>query len=466
MILIGGTRKSANKLPFSDTIDYVVEVNHQPLKIKLTTQARQESCFAVYLNESLRGDYDLDPIVEAKTVYYKDDVDLVNLLSKNGGTSEPEEVELPIPQAHQVAPVQQVPVAQTPQVYGQPKQNYTPNLITMDIPQVGSLVIEGKDYETPDIIFDGLDLANGYDSKTQQLKLRETRIEKLTEQVQGLQQENKDLYILQERQVKEMSEAHEQALSEANMLINKLKIKAEGLKISSEHKRFLRYSPYAQTPNAVLSEGFLEQEVMRMGTLTSPINIFAHGNGDSVFAMMENIQHFIETNNDAVIVDFSGDYYLRGSFKMGDKSISSLDTANMTKPIEGLAYKINKVDLIPTAFYHSIHLLHLDWATIINRLNKYANGRRIIIILGNIGDFSIAYTANKLSTIGQLDIFVKTNPLIISTLLVQIQYMVEKRFRIVALDYIDSLKEYLTRISSKYSVSAHKNLIQWDKYFQ
>lgn len=459
MILVGGTRKQANKLPKADMIEYVVEANDSTLGIKLKTIARGPKCIAVYLNASQKDDFEIDDVVREKLVYYEDDIELVELL-KNGGVDSTEELE--------AEPV--VPTTPELQVFGVPTPtSYVPQTINRHeshIPQVGGFVIEDAKIELPEELFASPELNMDYDITQQQMQLKDKKISQLTDTVGRLQKEITELYSLQEIQLREMKDKYDKRAKEFNETIERLEKQKETMRIPDNYRQFLKFAPYSENPRAVLRDGFTETEMLLMGTLSSPFHIFASGSGDSLNAMLMNVNYFIESNPNAIIVDFTGNYFLNGVCKIRNPQASSLDLNDSLKSVESLIFNVGKTRFIPTTFYNDISLLSMNWANIMKKLNHEAKGAPIVMLFGSIDSFNVRYTITKLSNIGRLSIFVKSNPIILSTLMGNIQFMVDGRFQIIALDFIDIVKTFLENIGKRYSVSAYQANVDWNKFFK
>jgi hypothetical protein len=148
-------------------------------------------------------------------------------------------------------------------------------------------------------------------------------------------------------------------------------------------------------------------------------------------------------------------------FSISSSDESSMDLKNLDIPVESLVQKIGDVLFIPTAYYNDIALLSLDWLSILSRLSVLAQNRRVIFLFNSLNSFSVRYTVSKLGTVGKLFIFAQSNPVVLVSLLSDINFIPEGRFRIVLMKYIKTAESIAKHISSKHSVSAFSGAIDW-----
>lgn len=463
MILIGGTSINIETLPFSEVMDYIVESNQDKLLIKLKSVAKQSQCFKIYLQESLQG-VELYPDVAEKTTYFRDDMNLINILEALSNSTEEEEI------AQEESPQEEVKVFTEE---GVQELDETETFNAFEEPTItpktrgNFIVADTSELEEVDITLpDSFLQIPGIDDDTDSLKLQLDNKQKIIEQkdsvIAEIMSSRDDIFKLQEIQLLEMRDSYEKRVTEANDTIASLKVKLGEMSIDPESAQFLKFAPYSKNYRAALRDGFSENELKTMGKLSSPVYIFASGAGDSLYSMMKNIHMLIDKNPNMVIADFSNDTFLNSKYKLKAKD-SSMMLEDDGVSVATLLKELDRVKIIPTLPYNDIALLGLDWGKIMKKLSTFASGKPILLIFNNINSFSVRYTISKLATIGSLFVFVKCNPVILSSLFSDIRFIPEGRVKLVALAYIDVVKQMLEEVAKRYQVMAFNNDVDWKK---
>ena len=116
-----------------------------------------------------------------------------------------------------------------------------------------------------------------------------------------------------------------------------------------------------------------------------------------------------------------------------------------------------------TVYYNDIALLNINWAKLLRKIDDMASGKQVILMFGNINNFSIRYTVCKLASIMKLFIFVKCSPIILSVLYSDVQFIPKSRVNLVALDYIDVVKNILSELAKSFNVLAFASEVEWGK---
>lgn len=463
MIIISGTNLSVEDLPLNEIMNYTIETTPQFLKIKLKTVATNPICLGVYLHESLQGQYELTQEVEDKLHYFSSDEQLFQLL-ENGGKieEEPEVVEVAEQQPEEISYGSPQPAEQEVEQTTEPEPVELP---TVEIGVTGLQIIETVDVEEIDpseILLEIPDLEDK-NAENQRVESLEKNLAQKDLQIAEHRKALEDIYKLQDIQLAEVKEVYEQQMSEMSKALEMANKKLESLAIPDEYLSIIKYASYMNNPRASLREGFSQQDLQSIGRLKSKMYIFAMGAGDSYYTFMKSFYSYLESNPNALVVDFTNDPFLSSKLRLQTKD-TSIQLANPEVPLENLVKQYKSMGLIPSSFYNDISLLNFDWVGIIKRLQAYANGRPIIFLFNSISSFSVRYTVSKLATIGELSVFVKCNPVIINSLNVDLIFIPENRLKIVAMDYIDLVDSMLKRMSEKYKVQAFRtSTINWSK---
>lgn len=455
MILISGSELSSEELPFGDMMEYVVENNPAILSIKLKTAARSSVCLGVYLHTDLQVDSIPDDVME-KVTYFSSDDELIGLLER-GGRKEEEEDSAEggsIPSVEDEVEEESFKVFSPPESQTQPLESAeTYEVLTPEN-------LEEADIEIADDLLTIPMASDDMDSLRWQIELKERMLAQKDGVIEELRKNMDDLLRLQEIQLLEMRTEYEKRVEDAQQIINNLQSQLENSSVPEEYQGFMHFAPYSRNYKAMLKEAITEEERAKLGKLNSMYYFFASGAGDSLHSMMKNVKSMIDKGTKALLVDFSNDYFLNGRLKIQTRD-SSMLLGDPNFEVSKLVRTHNNVEIIPTTFYNDIALLTLDWVTIIKKLDLYASGRPVIFLFNNINSFSVRYTVSKLATIGQLYVFAKCSPIILSTLTGDLAFIPDNRLVIVALEFIDVVQTLLERISKKYSVVAFRDEVSW-----
>lgn len=471
MILIGGTSYKVEELPMYEVMEYQIEEG-QPLAIKLKTVAKGPNCFNIYLNEKLRSEVTLTDDIFDKVVFFNDDAELLNLL-ENGKSNEEGDI-------FEEEPVE-VPEFKTPEITNVcNEQKIVEENLLEEVNKENEVELEQENNksftlpefeevntELPEIFLQIPNIGEDIDSLRVQLNNKDKLIKQKEGMIKDLELQISDAYKLQEIQMLEIKELYDKKIEEANSAISELKDKATEVQIDAETMKFLKFASYSKNHKASLKESFTDAEKKLLGKLHSAYSIFACSSGDSLYSMMKQVKKYMDKNPNAIIVDFSNDYYLNTSFNI-KKSENSMDIVKISenKNIDILSiFKTlgGNTKLAPTTLYNDIGLLGVDWIEVLRRIDDYAAGVPVILLFNNINSFAVRYTVSKLSTIGKLFVFAKCTPLVLSAVFGDIKFIPESRVTLVALEYIEVVKGILDVISKNYPVLAFANDVEWNK---
>lgn len=465
MILIGGTELSSEELPLGEMLEYSIETNPQILEIKLKTTAKSRVCMAIYLHEDLKSSVTVPEDVEHKLTYFTSDDHLISLLDSAGqedNKESPHEEEAAIVEPEEVS----VPEFDTPQSAIHNEEDSSGlEVITSDVEtsENGEVVLTEVDPEgAAGVLLTIPDVDPDVDRLRMQLELKDGLLKQKDGVIAELKHNIDQMYQYQEMQLMEMRDQYEERINKAQEAIDALKQQLKESSVPEDVRGIAKYVPYFKSYRARLEEGFSKEELESLGTLKSPLHIFAAGVGDSLHTMMGNIKNLIGQKTTAILVDFTNDYYLRVHYKFQTRESSMLlnqdehDVASLVKDLNG-------VSLIPTTFFNDIAFLDFDWVKILKKLDLFADGRPLILLFNSINSFSVRYTVSKLATVGELTIFAKCNPLGLSSLTGDMAFIPANRFKIVALEYIDVVKGVLEHMAKGHKVAAFPKEVDWKK---
>ena len=479
MILIGGTNLKASDLPNSDLVNYSVASDIRELGIKLRTTAKTAKCIKVYLSEEVSKDVSYTHLPSDKVVFYDDDDDLIRLLS---GDNEPsvdsdEQVEIP---AKAISKEENEPYVDDYSYSG----GYTPSVdlnVNNDkvgddnymvhkkgveicsINRVPTVDIETVNTDLPSDFLDMPGMLEDVDNVKISLSEKDVAIKQKDEIISSLMKDKETMANLHNSQLNKLKTTYESKIKEANNTIGKLKQTLQDAKLDDYLLSFCKYATYTTNKKASSRESFTKDDMQKIGRLSSKIHIISCGSGDSMYSMLNKVKGLIDEGFEGVVVDFSNDSYLRAKYKVTNNQLSSilLDDESFTVP--KLSKDVNRCKFIPTTLYNDISLLMLDWVEIVRKLDSYAGGKDIILLFGNMNNFAVRHTISKLATIGSLNVFVKCNPIILSSLWGDLKFIPSERVRVVALDYIPMVSNFIAELGKTHSVLAFESDVEWSK---
>ncbi|HBF1820699.1 TPA: hypothetical protein KNT04_002678 [Clostridioides difficile] len=517
MILIAGTELSREDLPFSDLIDYSLENDLDILIIKLNTIAKTGSCIKIYLNEKFKEDIEHINIEEKKLLFFKNDIELLDLLSFSQEDKGKEKLFEKINIDNSEEEIQEI---EYDEIYINDNISLSDFGGDMDALKVKVKGLE-RTIEDKEVLLKekNLEIEEISDSNNKIIKKMNLEIEKqkkelaekekdIKKEIDGLKKEmdskNKLIYELsqKEKQIeieknKEINElkkgieelnnlieakqkdvdilvaAHKEKILEIanenkdkidkaneNITILLNKLEKERHKYTQTQLNFLKYYRMADTYNASSKVEFSEDEKKILLGMESKLHIFVAGTDNSLVDLIEEFTRVMDKKN-ILVVDFTNILYFRNAvFKAdGKKHSLLLNTKNIK--IEELTKSIGKSEYITTSIFNDITFLTMDWFKIIKKLMDYSNGRDIVFLFNNISSFSVRHTISKLASVGELDIFVKCNPIYLSNMLGLLKFIPNERVRLIVMQYIDVTKTLVDMLRKEYKLFEFSQEIIW-----
>lgn len=463
MIIISGAGIKREQLPFHDTINYAIEDDLSHLNVKLKTAARASSCIAIYINTRLQNEISYPDAIQSKLFFFKDDRELMGYLNKSSANA-----------PSKTAPV--VPVRQP-----EPEVNYTfeqPKVATPAV-DMSTLVQQTIQPETPLINIvefhleevsveedndnSVLTLPHILDDRSHsqdELLKREKEIEQQSRTIIALQNELDESYIMQEQQIKDLRITYDNRLSESISRSKQLEKQVKDMEIPQDIRKFLKYASYLSSPRAKLQEGFYKDEMSRYNKTNSQVHIFANAGGTGVDMSGQYILNLLKGKESVVLIDFSNDMYLRHRLK-APPSLTSLKLDEPDVSVEKNAFKVGVSHYVPTSMFHDIALLGMDWIEILNKVNTFAKGRRVIFMFNSISSFAVKHTFSRLCTIGQGFVLAESKPSVLATLIVDLKFFPPQSLTVIVFKYIKEVQEILQMFTNNFAVKAFGNITDW-----
>lgn len=473
MILIGGTKLKASDLPNSDLMDYSVTLDTRELGLKLRTTAKSDSCIKVYLSECIANDVSYTHLPEDKVVFFENDDVLIHLLLGDNTYSEgdKEQVEIPATVVSKGSSKSNkkeedsvvFESAYTPSVTVETSSMHKKGVEICSINKIPSVDYETVDTDLPSDMFDVPGMFEDVDNIKITISEKDMAIQHKDDIISSLIKDKETMASLHGTQLSTVKSTYETKIKEANSTIGKLKQTVKDAQLDAYLLSFCKYSTYTTNKKASSRESFTKDDMQHIGRITSKYHIFSCGGGDSMYSMLNKVKDLVDNGFDGVVVDFSNDSYLRAKYKITNNQLSSVLLGDEGFTVAKLSKVINSSKFVPTTIYNDISLLMLDWIEIIKRLDSYASGKDVILIFGNINNFAVRHTVSKLATIGSLNVFVKCNPIILSSLWGDLKFIPAERVRVVALDYITMVGAFITELGKTHAVVAFESDIEWSK---
>lgn len=477
MILITGTNLTVSDLPNNDMVEYQIE--NEKMNIKLKTVAKSPTCFQIYISEDKRITYTITDDIINKIIYFKDDDDLLEKL-ENGETSKerdifdetPEEVE-PVSAPDfsnikkEVEP-QKAEEKEEKKSTGKVKANLEKKDEVEEVKEENSDSLSLSDMEeaNTDLPEDMLQIPNISDDVDSLKELLNTKDKIITQKdgmIKELKQTIEDSYKTQELQLIEVEEMWMKKANELQNIVDELQASKGGLDLDPEMQNFLKFYNYAERNKAIAKEGFTDIERQNIGTLSSIYTVFASGSGESYYSMIKQIKKYIDKRPNCIIIDFSNDIYLSSLLKINGKNGNTLDLLKEDRNPLSLLQDINGTKYIPTISYNDIGLLAIDWVKLLRKIDDLASGVPVILLFGNINNFNVRYTVSKLASIMTFYVFVKCSPIILTALYRDLAFIPKERVNILAIEYIEVVKNILAEMAKYNNVTAFSSDVEWKK---
>lgn len=476
MILITGTNLTVADLPNNDMVEYQIE--NEKMNIKLKTVAKSPTCFQIYISEDKRVTYTITDDIISKIIYFKDDDDLLDKL-ENGATSQERDIfdDTPVepepvsaPDFSTIKKEVEPPKAEVEEE--KPKGKVRANLekkdeveeVKSETPESLSLSdMEEANTDLPDDMLQIPNISDDVDSLKELLNTKDKIISQKDGMIKELKQTIEDSYKTQELQLIEVEDMWTKKANELQRVVDELQASKGGLDLDSDMQNFLKFYNYAERNKAIAKEGFTNIEMQNIGTLSSIYTVFASGSGESYYSMIKQVKKYIDKRPNCIILDFSNDIYLSSLLKVNGKHGNTLDLLKEDRNPLSLLQDIEGTKYIPTISYNDITLLSIDWSKMLRKIDDMASGVPVILLFGNINNFNVRYTVSKLASIMPFYVFVKCSPIILTALYRDIAFIPKERVNILAIEYIDVVKNILAEMAKYNNVTAFSSDVEWKK---
>lgn len=506
MILIGSKDITKEELPNHEMMEYHIDWG-KGLDVKLKTMATSPKCFRVLLDERLKGEVTVLGIIYDKVEYFADNMELRRKLQPEGCTEIEEEVEKELDSKLDSEPdifddskdekptvvVELEGESDTEKKTSEIKKDEDTSDIFTKKPQVeesekaeeeeedinvetknidsqkGTEVqlevgevedVEEVDTEISSELFKIPNIDEDIDSYKLIVKHKDEVIKQKEAMLKELETQLEEIHLVQDEQVEGIKEMYMSKVEEANEKISLLEERLEKVK-KGEETGLGKYMKYVKNYKTPLKDSIVDEGI---GKLNSNYKIFASGTGDSFYSMMKQVKKYIEKNPKAIVIDFTGDYYLNTSYGMKKVLYNCIDlTREGVDDLDDVFKSINKTKLAFTTLYNDISLLGVDWVHTLNKIDSYAGGLPVVLIFNSITSFSVRYTVSKLLGVMDLHLFVKSSPLILSAMYNDILFIPTEGVEFVVMDYIDVVKPIVDLLSNKYKVTAFTGDVEWKK---
>jgi hypothetical protein len=182
--------------------------------------------------------------------------------------------------------------------------------------------------------------------------------------------------------------------------------------------------------------------------------------GSAIKTVLSGVKNSIETLDDSLIVDLTGDRYLNLNLNLNNEQGTYLQILNSSSVSEIKLQKRKNTEIIITENINDIALIKMDWTNLLLKLSEIADGRPIYIIMGEIKSFIVLYTAIMLSSIMPMYIAVNAEPTDIFNLYWQINKIPKERVKLLFYNYKGANKNLLDKFVDNYTVELQTSNLQ------
>lgn len=183
------------------------------------------------------------------------------------------------------------------------------------------------------------------------------------------------------------------------------------------------------------------------------ISLVCFGSGASIAAGLRGIQTVHNKGDDYFIVDCTGDAWLPTVLHLDKKP------GLLVKPNGNIADMVMQrvtTEIVRTNACDDIMLFALDWVAILEKIVKYANGRKTLILLGSVKSFAVKYTMLKLAQVVNTTLIVKADPHSAQNLFWDLLNVPADRITLGVIEYTPVVKQIFDSFVTKYTVKITK----------
>lgn len=471
MIIIGGIDIDVDSLPAQDLLGYEVVTDPEILEIKLKTRLRSRSCLGAFIVKEWDS-IPVAPELMSKVQYFETEQELRALLEQGVIPQDEESSQQPVEEERTLMPtVQEEETSSsisTSTTVPNPLERLnleTPKLVIGDVeitlPSIAVEAVEelqvseeGDDsFQLPGLEdiqnLQGEELTNFISTKDMIIREKNKRIEEMERVIN-------EMYETQEALLLELHNTHKEQIAKANSVIQTLRDQLSQLSISPDIAEFAKYSSYASVPLAISKAEFSEADQVKLASLRSTVHVIASAVGGATYRYLMEVVRRIRGGSQAVILDFTGDTFLRTSL-LKNKALKTyaFHLGKEDRPIGEAFFAVNKSFISFSRSYNDLSLLVTDWVDLLQKVDAQAEGNPIILLFNCMNSFAVRYTVSKLSTIAAnktAHIFTLSSPFELVATHNEISLIPSNRVFLVALDYKSAVDEFFKLFQGKYKV--------------
>jgi len=302
--------------------------------------------------------------------------------------------------------------------------------------------------------------------KQQTDSISKEEVEELVQQVNALKSKVSDKEFQLKSAYDELN-AHDkknaETIADKDAMIIDLQSKATELEMYKSGELVMEgpltyYDGFTSNVQALLNVPFKDEVLENLqGVDMKKVFVMSFGAWTSIEAAMKDIKGSLFTDGELVVLDLMLDVMLVGICKgINPINKSYLDLANPGFNIASVAKSVDNVDYISCGVKHDIGFLTLDWGILLQNLQNFANGRRILILLPQLSSFNTSIVFSQLCLAGANGFYVVTGasyPLVQARTV--LSYFPKKLFKTVLIDcnsLTDSTKNLMGIIAKNTTV--------------
>lgn len=256
-----------------------------------------------------------------------------------------------------------------------------------------------------------------------------------------------------------MRDKHESEINEYraqidsyNEEINRLELENSGDMVQVSKLGF--YDGYTAVPKAVIREEFRSDEIEHIrGISFDNFSIFSFGPHTSMYVALKDFKDSIFNGTNSIVVDCTCDLYL--ATMLGIQTVTDGVETLENNEVKNIVKNINGVEYIPCDAIHDVALLAMNWGIVLRKLYDYAQGRPVIILLGNITSFTHRLLSAKMGCLDNIQncLIITGDPYVIRNTYTYMAYFPADRINLIAINVVGASASLLDPLKQRYSVN-------------
>jgi hypothetical protein len=237
--------------------------------------------------------------------------------------------------------------------------------------------------------------------------------------------------------------------------INRLELESSGDMVQVSKLGY--YDGYASISRAILVEEFRQDEMQEIAGLSfDNFSVFSFGPDISLYKTLQDFKKSIfDTGTNALVVDCTCDACLSSLLGVDNAHIQRNADLLEKETVASLVVNINGVEYIPCDAIHDVSMLALNWGIVIRKLYDYAQGKPVIILLGNVASFVHRLLSSKMGCLNNIQncLFVTSEPFSLRNTISYMSYYPSDRVNLLLKGESVSMQSLISFLKSNYGAT-------------